>query len=61
MDSNAKNNFRVDPRPPYAGPSVQAYSVHACNAGNVNARLNHELESGAGNMRVDLRDGSSKP
>jgi hypothetical protein len=48
MDSNDKNNFRLDPRPPHAGPSVQASSVHVCNAGNVNACLNVTLESCAG-------------
>ena len=55
MDSNNKNNFRLNPLPPsyLSGlvmycPSVQANSVHACNAGNVNDRLNRWLESRAG-------------
>jgi hypothetical protein len=33
---------------PHAGPSVHACSVHACNAGNVNDRLNRGLESRVG-------------
>jgi hypothetical protein len=42
MDSNDRNNSLVDPLPPsYLSvalmycPGVQANSVHACNAGNV--------------------------
>jgi hypothetical protein len=54
MDSNDENNFRLDPLPPYLSvalmycPGVQACSVHACNAGNVNACLNVVIESCAG-------------
>jgi hypothetical protein len=51
MDSNDKNISPVDPLPPYLSvalmycPGVHANSVHACNAGNVNGRLNVSLES----------------
>jgi len=54
MDSNDKKLSPVDPLPPYLSvalmyfPSVQANSVHACNAGDWNARLNRGLESCAG-------------
>jgi hypothetical protein len=54
MDGNNKNNFLADPLPPsYLSvalmicPGVQANSVHSCNAGNVNDRLNVSLESRA--------------
>jgi len=51
MDGNDKNISPVDPLPPYLSaalmycPGVQANSVHACNAGNVNDRLNRSFES----------------
>ena len=52
MDSNNKNNFRVDPLPPsYLSVAlmycfgVHANSVRVSSAGNVNDRLNRELES----------------
>ena len=63
MDSNDKNNFRVDPLPPYLSvelmicpcvhtnsvhvSSVRLASVHVTCAGNVNDRLNRGLESRA--------------
>jgi|688.fasta_scaffold327066_4 hypothetical protein len=52
MDGNNKKLSPVDPLPPsYLSvalmicPGVQANSVHACNAGNVNDRLDVMLES----------------
>ena len=52
MDSNNKNNFRVDPLPPsYLSVAlmycfgVHANSVRVSSVGNVNDRLNRELES----------------
>ena len=55
MDSNNKNISPVDPLPPsnLSGlvmycPGVCVSSVHACNAGNVNACLNRGLGSCAG-------------
>ena len=46
---------------PHAGPSVQAYSVHVCNAGNVNDRLNRGLGDLRDDLRGDLRGGAGKP
>jgi hypothetical protein len=54
MDSNDKKLSLVDPLPPsnlsvalMICPGVQANSVHACNSGNVNDRLNVTIESRA--------------
>jgi hypothetical protein len=48
MDSNDKNISDSTPAPPMPVPGVQTNSVHACNAGNVNACLNVTIESCAG-------------